>query len=80
LIALFHHVKYISSKHSRIPANKVFCLISYQYLAAAAACNRRLCMGFSKTFRITKTFHVAMLQRYKGFWDSGLSVFCDGFA
>ena len=25
---------------------------------------------FSKTFWITNTFHVAMLQRYKGFWDS----------
>jgi hypothetical protein len=30
----------------------------------------RLCMVFSKTFQITKTFHVAMLQCYKGFWDS----------
>ena len=28
----------------------------------------------SRTFQITKTFHVAMLQRYKGFWDSGVWV------
>ena len=30
--------------------------------------------GFSKTFQITKTFHVAMLQRYRGFWDSAVSL------
>jgi hypothetical protein len=23
-----------------------------------------------KTFQMSTTFHVAMLQRYKGFWDS----------
>jgi|TARA_B110000908_G_C9987954_1_gene328443 hypothetical protein len=27
-----------------------------------------------KTFQTTKTFHVAMLQLYKGFWDSGSHV------
>ena len=27
-----------------------------------------------KTFQTTKTFHVAMLQRYKGFWDSGCGL------
>ena len=31
---------------------------------------RHLCLIFSKTFLITKIVHVAMLQRYKGIWDS----------
>jgi hypothetical protein len=70
---LFQHVKYIS----RILENMIFCQSfvwksrdSFQYPSPAAyGCH--LCMAFSKTFRITKTFHVAMLQRYKGFWNSG---------
>jgi hypothetical protein len=43
--------------------------ISFQNPAPEAyGCH--LYVGSSKTFQITKTFHVAMLQRYKGFWDS----------
>ena len=34
----------------------------------------RLCTAFSKTIQITKTFHVAMLQRYKGFLVSEIAV------
>ena len=29
---------------------------------------------FLKTSRIIKTFYVAMLRSYKGFWDSGLII------
>ena len=47
---------------------QTFCLKLQDFLTIFAhSCY--LCVVFSKTFQITKTFHVAMLQRYKGFLD-----------
>ena len=36
---------------------------------SAGSHNQELQRDLSNTFRITKKFHVAMLPRYKGFWD-----------
>ena len=47
--------------------------ISFQY-PALVAYDSQLVVVLSKTFQITKTFHVAMLQRYKGFWDSAYDI------
>ena len=63
-------------KLSRITANKVFC----QYICLtfkdffARSCIRGQCLPFLRDFLNFppdyKNFHVAMLKRYKGFWDS----------
>ena len=56
-------------------ANKVFCHSTCRKLTdfldpAPTAYGHNLFVVFSKTFQITKTFHVAMLQHYMGCWDS----------